>query len=278
MTEQQIMSVEEALEKMTEYERDCLTREICLMWNVNNSGDEWDYSCGIVDSDLKHDEVEGAIKLANETGAKFFIRPFKTYSRLVSSLEFAAKMMLKPVLEEARATAVDDEWLDELISGDNDRAIEIVLAERRVATWDPVALSEASEYLFEGRGLELLKRGQQIAEELDVESENWSSEGLCELARVDNPHEEPVLRILQAMLISAHDPALASRNPPKHLAIGRALDQFNVALRAFGHEMALKYQRDDGMSKEAAEAQAQEDLDEIESRAETLYDTMFDYT
>lgn len=281
MTEQQIMSVEEALEKMTDDDRDRLVREICLVWNLRNTGEDWDYSCGEVDTDLTHDEVGDAVEIANQTGARFYIRPGKQRSRLYSSLDFAARVLIKAVLAVAQAKAEDDEWLEELITGDDDSSIETVLTARRVVTWDPVTNPDATEYLFEGRGLELIKRGQQIVEDLDLESENWSSEGLCELARADTPEDEKLLRIFRAMLISAHDPALASRNPPESLALGRALDQFDVGLRALGHEKALKYQRDDGMSKEDAEAQAQDDLYQIEARATELYENElhhFDYT
>lgn len=283
MTEQQdqLISVEEALETMTNDDRDRLVREICLVWNLRNTDEDWDYTCGEVDTDLTHDEVEGAVKIANQTEARFYLRPGKNRSRLISSLELAARVLIRPVLEKARAQAEDDDWLEELLSGDDDSSIEAVLAERRVETWDPVELPEATEYLSEGRGLELLKRGQEIVAELNVETENWSSEGLCELARADDPDEEKLIRIFRAMLISAHDPALASRNPPEPLALGRALDQFDVAIRGLGHELALKYQRDDGMNKEDAEAQAQDDLYQIESRATELYENEihhFDYT
>lgn len=283
MTEQQdqIMSVEEALEKMTDDDRDRLVREICLVWNLRNTGEDWDYTCGEVDTNLTHDEVEDAVKIANQTGARFYVRQGKQRDRLFSSLDFAARVLIKAVLAVAREKAEDDEWLDELITGDDDSSIEDVLTARRVVTWDPIRNPDATEYLFEGRGLELIKRGQQIVEELDLETENWSSEGLCELARADDPEDEKLLRSFRAMLISAHDPALASRNPPESLVLGSALDQFDVGLRALGHEKALKYQRDDGMCKEDAEAQAQDDLYQIEARATELYEHElhhFDYT
>ena len=271
------------LGRMSDLDHDAIIRRICICWNCANNEDSWDYSCGVVDADINEQEEVAARLLAEKRGAQIYVLerqgPYLP-PRLIAPLMFVAEILLPHIVRKELVLWDDEDVIERLKHGDGDATIEATLEKRRVMTWDPLQVEEAIEHLFDGYELELLNRGVAVIKGLDLDGEDWSEESVREVARRDDETDDRKIRILRAMLISAHDPGLKAKRGPFPEAQDRAFNQFRVALKGWAEELADCYEVH-GVNKEKAQEKAQEEAQELYEQAEALYEREkqdWDYT